>query len=160
MLREGCLWNSGIFVWRVGDFLDEVRRLTPEVAPALAAARGDLQGFFSAVQNIAVDVGVLERSERVVVIPGSFDWDDVGTWAALHRVRALDAQGNASLGHVHAIDSSGNVAHAEAGDIVLFGVENLVVVQREGLTLVTTMERAADLKRLVEALPAAVRERR
>lgn len=159
MVREGCLWNSGIFVWRTGDFLDEVRRLTPEVAPALAAAGDNLQTFFAAVQNIAVDVGVLERSERVIVLPGNFDWDDVGTWAALRRVRALDSQGNASLGHVHAIESSGNVAHADVGDIVLFGVENLVVVQREGLTLVTTMDRAADLKRLVDALPASVRER-
>jgi mannose-1-phosphate guanylyltransferase len=159
MVRDGCLWNSGIFVWRVGDFLDDVRRLTPEVAPALAVAGDNLQTFFATVQNIAVDVGVLERSDRVIVMPGEFDWDDVGTWAALRRVRALDAQGNASLGHVHAIESSGNVAHAEAGDIVLFGVENLVVVQREGLTLVTTMDRAADLKRLVEALPASVRDR-
>ena len=83
MVAEGFLWNSGIFVWRVGDFLDEVRALTPEVAPALDAAGGDIGRFFAAVKPISVDVGVLERSRRVLVLPGDFGWDDVGTWAAL-----------------------------------------------------------------------------
>jgi mannose-1-phosphate guanylyltransferase len=158
MVRDGYLWNSGIFVWRVGDFLDEVRAHTPEVAPALDEAGGNLQAFFAAVKNVSVDVGVLERSERVLVIPGDFGWDDVGTWAALRRVRALDAGGNAALGAVHLADSSGNVVHAEAGDVVLFGVRDLVVVSRPGLTLVTTIDRAADLKTLVERLPPEVRD--
>ena len=70
MRRDGFLWNSGIFVWRVGDFLDDVRRLTPEVAPALHAYAHDIRGFFGAVTPISVDVGVLERSNRVVVLPG------------------------------------------------------------------------------------------
>jgi mannose-1-phosphate guanylyltransferase len=68
-------------VWRVGDFLDDVRRLTPEVAPALHAYAHDIRGFFGAVTPISVDVGVLERSDRVVVLAGDFGWDDVGTGA-------------------------------------------------------------------------------
>jgi mannose-1-phosphate guanylyltransferase len=71
MVGEGYLWNSGIFVWRVGDFLDELRAHTPEVAPQLAAYGDDLAGFFAAVTDgIAVDVGVLERSSRVLVLSG------------------------------------------------------------------------------------------
>lgn len=159
MVAKGYLWNSGIFVWRVGDFLDEVKALTPEVAPALAAHPNDIGTFFGAVQSIAVDVGVLERSRRVLVIPGEFGWDDVGTWAALRRVRALDAHGNAAVGPAFAVDAAGNVVHAEGGDVVLFGVSNLIVVSRPGLTLVTTMEDAANLKTLIERLPAEVRER-
>lgn len=158
MVAEGYLWNSGIFVWRASDFLDEVRAHTPEVAPALASQH-TIEGFFGAVQSVSVDVGVLERSQRVLVIPGDFGWDDVGTWAALHRVRALDAHGNASSGPVWPLASSGNVVHAEGGDVVLFGVSDLVVVSRPGLTLVTTRERAADLKTLVDSLPAEVRDR-
>jgi mannose-1-phosphate guanylyltransferase len=160
MWRAGFLWNSGIFVWRVGDFLDEVRRHTPEIAPALAGAAtsAGLDGFFAAVTPITVDVGVLERTSRVLVLPGDFGWDDVGTWGALRRVRPADAAGNASSGDVHAVDASGNVVLAEGNTVVLFGVSDLVVVSRNGLTLVTTVDRSADLKSLVETLPAPLRD--
>jgi mannose-1-phosphate guanylyltransferase len=158
MVAAGYLWNSGIFAWRVGDFLEEVRALTPEVAPALATAHGDLATFFAKVQSVAVDVGVLERSARVLVIPGQFAWDDVGTWAALHRVRRKDAHGNAALGPTFALEASGNVVHAENVQVVLYGVEDLVVVAREGLVMVTTRDRAADLKTLIDALPSDIRD--
>ena len=158
MVREGYLWNSGIFVWRAGDLLAEIRALTPEVAPALDAG-ADIGRFFATAKSIAVDIGVLERSKRVLVLPGDFGWDDVGTWASLKRVRKLDDAGNASSGDVHSVQSHGNVVHAEGNAVVLYGVSDLVVVTRNGLTVVTTVERAADLKSLVESLPAGVRER-
>ncbi|CAN5571004.1 mannose-1-phosphate guanylyltransferase [soil metagenome] len=154
MVRDGFLWNSGIFVWRAGDFLDELASHTPEVAPHLAAHPHDLAGFFGAVKSsVSVDVGVLERSGRVLVLPGDFKWDDVGTWAALRRVRDCDSEGNALHGNVHALASTGNVVHADGGAVVLYGVSDLVVVTRDGLTLVTTIERASDLKTLLESLP-------
>ena len=159
MVRDGYFWNSGIFVWRAGDFLDDVRAHTPEVAPALAAGR-DIEKFFAAAKSVSVDVGVLERSTRVMVLPGDFAWDDVGTWASLHRVRQRDAAENALSGAAHAVESSGNVVHAEHGQVVLYGVTGLVVITQDGLTVVTTMDRAADLKKLVEALPPEVRDRR
>jgi mannose-1-phosphate guanylyltransferase len=157
MVREGYLWNSGIFVWRVGDFLEEVNRHTPEVSSALAtalAAGRDAAAFFNAAKSVSVDVGVLERSARVLVMPGSFGWDDVGTWAALRRVRPRDANGNAVHGSVYARDAHDNVVHADGGAVVLYGVSDLVVVTRDGLTLVTTVDRSNDLKTLVESLPA------
>jgi mannose-1-phosphate guanylyltransferase len=95
----------------------------------------------------------------VIVIPGRFGWDDVGTWAALHRVRQLDAGGNAAVGPAWPVQAEGNVVHAEGGDVVLFGVKNLIVVSRPGLTLVTTMDHAADLKTLIDSLPPDVRDR-
>jgi len=158
MVREGYLWNSGIFVWRVGDFLEEVRAHTPEVAPALAAG-ADRERFFAGVRPVSVDVGVLERSDRVLVIPGDFGWDDVGTWAALRRVRTPDASGNAASGTVYALEATGNVVHAEGNAVILYGVSDLVVVARDGLTLVTTVDRCADLKSLIESLPPELRER-
>jgi mannose-1-phosphate guanylyltransferase len=159
MVADGYLWNSGIFVWQVGDFLSEIRAHTPEIAPHLAAHRNDLTGFFAAVTSgIAVDVGVLERSSRVLVLRGDFGWDDVGTWAALRRVRPHDLHGNAIAGRVHALDARDNVVHAEGNGVVLYGVSDLVVVTRDGLTLVTTTERASDLKTLIESLPPAFRD--
>ncbi len=160
MVRDGYLWNSGIFVWRARDFLDEVRAHTPEIAPHLAAHGDDLLAFFGAVTSaVSVDVGVLERSQRVLVLPGDFGWDDVGNWGALRRVRVRDAAGNAISGRAHAQDSHDNVVHADGGAVVLYGVSDLVVVTRDGLTLVTTVDRATDLKTLIASLPSDIRER-
>ncbi len=153
MVDAGYLWNSGIFAWCVGDLLDEIRALTPEVAPALAAHAHDREAFFAAVQSVAIDVGVLERSARVLVVPGAFGWDDVGTWAALHRVRTHDADNNAASGRLHALQSHGNVVHTEGAPVVLYGVDDLVVVVRDSVVLVTTRDKASDLKLLLDSLP-------
>ncbi len=157
MVTAGYYWNSGIFAWRVGDLLDEIRAHTPEVQSALDAAGDDLAAFFTPVTSIAIDVGVLERSQRVLVIPGRFGWDDVGTWAALHRVRVLDESGNAAYGPSFVLQSRDNVVHAEGSTVVLYGVNDLVVVAREGLVMVTTRERATELKTLLDALPMELR---
>jgi mannose-1-phosphate guanylyltransferase len=159
MVRDGYLWNSGIFAWRAGDFLAELGAHTPEIAPHLAKHGDDLAAFFGAITSgIAVDVGVLERSSRVLVLPGDFGWDDVGTWAALRRVRQLDRNGNALAGRVHTLDAHDNVVHANGNDVVLYGVRDLVVVTRGGLTLVTTMDKASDLKTLIQSLPTELRD--
>lgn len=157
MVNEGYLWNSGIFAWRADDLLDEIARLTPEVQPALEAAGDDLERFFAEVKSVAIDVGVLERSDRVLVMPGDFGWDDVGTWAALHRVRELDGDGNATYGRTHTLRATGNVVHADHGAVVLYGVSDLVVVSQDGLVMVTTKEGAADLKALLDSLPQDLR---
>jgi mannose-1-phosphate guanylyltransferase len=159
LIGQGGLWNSGIFAWRVGDFLDEVRAHSPELAPALAAAGANAARYFELVTPVTVDVGVLERSTRIVVMPGSFGWDDVGTWSSLARVRRQDEHGNAASGPVVLVEAYRNVVHAEGTDVVLYGVNDLVVVSRGGLTLVTTKALAADLKTLVAQLPAGIRER-
>ena len=159
LIEQGYVWNSGIFAWRVGDFLDDVRRLTPEVAPALHAHTDDIDAFFRAVTPISVDVGVLERSDRVLVMSGDFRWDDVGTWGALRRVRVPDVEGNAVSPGTHAILSHRNVVHSEGQTVVLYGVDDLVVVVDRGLVLVTTVNRSADLKELIDCLPRGVVER-
>ncbi len=160
LIQQGALWNSGIFVWGARQFLEVVAQHTPELHAALERPVDDAAGFFAAVRSpVSVDVGVLERAPHVVVVPGDFGWDDVGTWAALRRVRALDQAGNALHGDATAVQSAGNVVHSEHGRVVLFGVDDLVVVQADTLTLVTTIERAADLKSLLGELPPALRDR-
>jgi len=90
-------------------------------------------------------------------MPGRFGWDDVGTWAALHRVRTHDSDGNATRGRTHALRSSGNVVHADHGVVVLYGVHDLVVVAQDGLVMVTTRDGADDLKALLDSLPPDLR---
>lgn len=159
LIAAGCLWNSGIFAWCAGDILDEVQAHCPEVAPALAAHPGDAAAFFAAVKSVAIDVGVLERSSRMMVLPGSFGWSDVGTWAALREVRRRDDAGNAPHGRAVFRDAGNNVVHAEGTAVVCYGVDNLVVVSVNGVTLVTTTERAADLKTLLDSLPTELHSR-
>lgn len=159
MVADGFLWNSGIFAWRAADYLAEIAAHTPEVQPALAHAGEGADAFFAAVKRgVSVDVGVMERSAKVIVLPGDFGWDDVGTWGSLRRLRKGDADGNAVHGRVHLNDSQRNVVHAEHGTVVLYGVEDLVVVVRDGVTLVTTVARSDDLKALVESLPSDLRD--
>lgn len=158
LIEKGALWNTGIFIWRARIVLEELAAHTPEIAHALPTLEaGDLAGFAPLVTSISIDRGLLERSERVVVIPSEFAWDDVGTWAALRRVRELDDTGNGVMGHVHCIDASGNVIHADGGCVVVYGVSGMIVVSIDGLTFVTTLEKATDLSPLLNALPGSLR---
>ncbi len=157
LTQEGALWNSGIFAWRAGDILEEVTARCPEVASALEAHPAEPDAFFAAVTPVAIDVGVLERSDRVLVLPGSFGWNDVGTWSALRAVRKHDADGNVRAGLVYLRDSRGMVVHSDGPAVVCYGVEDLVVVVANGTTLVTTVERAPDMKSLLASLPESVR---
>jgi mannose-1-phosphate guanylyltransferase len=107
---------------------------------------------------VSVDVAVMERSDRVAVVPATFDWDDVGAWHSLFRTRPRDGADNAVIGDGHVVEGRGNVVFAEGGPVVVFGVDNLVAVRTHGITLVTSRERAPDLKSLLDRLPASVRE--
>ena len=149
----GYLWNSGIFVWKASVFLDEVRRHAPDVAACLPLLETEgPEAFFSSVPVCVVDTAVLERSDRVACVRATFAWDDVGSWEALARTRDPDADGNVILGEGHAVEGRGNVIFAEGGKVVLFGVEDLVVVRSGETTLVLPRGRAADLKALLKRL--------
>lgn len=160
-LREGeYLWNSGIFIWRARRLLEEVRAVTPELARLLPLLdRDDVPGFFERAPTLSIDHGVLERSGRVGVMDATFQWDDVGTWDAVGRTRDPDPAGNVARGPVHLHEAADCVVWNETEDpIVVFGATDLVVVRRPGVTVVLPRDRAADLKDLLEALPASVLE--
>ncbi len=153
-VRAGYLWNSGIFVWKASVFLDELRTHAPELASLLPLLEaGDVDGFFRAAPGASVDEAVLERSGRVATVEATFRWDDVGTWEALARTREVDGHGNVAVGDALLVDSGRNIVYTEDAPVVLFGVEDIVVVRTPGMTMVTTRERSRDLKRLVELLP-------
>ena len=160
LIREGALWNSGLFAWTAARFFAETAAHAPEIAPHLSQIeRGNVEGYFKAVKSIAIDLSHFERSRQVAVVPGNFPWDDVGTWAALSRVRPKDKAGNILAGPAVAEATSGSVVWADDGPVVLYGVKDLVVVRANGMVLVTTPERASHLKELLASLPAEMRER-
>jgi mannose-1-phosphate guanylyltransferase len=154
------LWNTGIFVWRAARVLEEVRTVAPELAGLLPLLDANDTGeYFAVAPVLSIDQGVLEKSRRVGVVEATFEWDDVGTWDAVARARAGDADGNVTEGPAELVESAGCMVWNEtASPVVVFGAEGLVVVRVPGVTLVLPRERAADLKALLAALPAGVRE--
>lgn len=158
LCQRGAMWHSGVALARASVLLEGLGRHTPEVAPLLqGGVPGDVGALVDRVSSVSLERGLLERLGRMVVVPGDFGWDDVGTWASLKRARDLDDEGNGAIGDVHFVEATGNVVHAEGASVVLYGVEGLLVVSLPGITFVTTLDRAAELRPLLERLPADVR---
>jgi mannose-1-phosphate guanylyltransferase len=152
------LWNTGLFVWRAADLLDQLERFTPELAALIPILReGGTEEFFRRAPTLSIDEGLLERSDRVGVVKATFDWDDVGAWDAVYRTRPADAQGNVTLGEAYAVESRGTALYADDGPIVAFGVEDLIVVRTAGVTFVAHRDRAPELKSLLAKLPEELR---
>jgi mannose-1-phosphate guanylyltransferase len=159
LMAEGALWNSGLFAWTANRLLAEVAALTPEIGPHLDQLdRGEVAEFFQRVTAIAIDVGVLERTDRIAVLPGHFDWDDVGTWEALARVRPHDRNGNIAVGPAQLVDANDCIVWSEGTPIVVSGVRDLVIVAANNRILVVPRSQVSELKRVLERLPPEIRD--
>ena len=157
-VSRGYLWNTGIFVLPAARFLEEIALHSPEIGPHLPLLdEGDEKAFFEAVPTISVDEAVFERSPQVGAVRATFQWDDVGGWAALARSLRADASGNRSFGDAHVVGSTDSVVWAEDGPVVLYGVDGIVAVRSGGVTLVTTREASPGLKELLAQLPPELR---
>jgi mannose-1-phosphate guanylyltransferase len=159
LIAEGALWNSGLFAWTAARLEAEIEAHTPEVAPALVPLRaGDVDAFFAQVGAVSIDVGLLERSDRVGVVRGAFAWDDVGTWLSLTRVRPADAHGNIVVGPATLHNCHHCIVWATDAPLVVSDMRGVIVVQANGRTLVCDRSRAPDLKTLLDLLPPQVRD--
>jgi mannose-1-phosphate guanylyltransferase len=157
-IAAGALWHAGILVGTATGFLSQLDEKTVELRDGFDALRaGNLPAFVGSIRSVGIERGLLERGPRLLVIPGDFEWDDVGTWASLRRARALDDDGNGVVGTAHFVDADSNIVHSETGVVVLYGVSKMLVVTLPGLTFVTPLERATDLKPLLDTLPGSMR---
>ena len=157
-VEKGYLWNSGIFAWRADVFLEEVRRHSPGIAAEMSRLdAGDVEGFFDEVPATSVDEAVLERSDRLAAIRAPFTWDDVGSWEGLARARRAAPGANVVVGGGHVIDGSGNILYTDGGELVVWGLDDVVAVQGAGTTLVMRRDLAPELKRLLDNLPDHLR---
>src|SRR5438309_3242249 len=161
------LWNAGMFFWRVSTFLENLKRHLPKTHAALmrlaetigtsryAAA---LNREYSRLEIISVDHALLEpasrdpRHARVLVIPASIDWSDIGSWAAVYELLAKRTGANVSTGRVLTLDASGNLFWSPSKFVAAVGVSNLVVVETSDALLVCSRERAQDVGRAVKWL--------
>jgi mannose-1-phosphate guanylyltransferase len=152
------LWNAGIFCATARRLLAELDAHLPQTAAAVRAfANDEVSGraLFQAVPSVSFDHGVMEKVARVVTVPASVGWDDVGSWEALPAVRGVDATGNTTVGQAVVVDGTGNVVMTDdQTTIVTVGVSNLVVVKSGDAILVIRKDAAQDVRKVADALSA------
>ena len=155
-------WNSGMFLWRTRTLLDLFEKHMPDTSARLnrlrpmvgrEERRDEIRELFSSMRRVSIDYGILERAAGLRLVPARFGWDDIGNWASLGRVLEADASGNIARGSSIEVESGDCVLYSDAGEIAAFGVRGLIIVHARGRVLVCPKGRAADLKRLVSALP-------
>jgi mannose-1-phosphate guanylyltransferase len=159
-------WNAGIFVWRVRAILDEIARLLPVLHTVLTTVAEawdtpDRQHVLSTVwgqtPRTTIDYGVMEKADRVAVIPIEVGWDDVGNWSTLSKLLQGDGDGNVTSGsgqHV-LVDTHDTYIYAASGRLVaLVGLDDLVVVNTKDAVLVCPKDRAQDVRAIVDRLKA------
>lgn len=156
-------WNSGMFVWRVGTILEQLRAHLPgshegvtEIAQRWETSEraGVLERIYPGLQKISIDFAVMEKAPRVLVVEMNCRWADVGSWAALAEVLSADPQGNVKAApRVLHLGSTGTIAVSEEPHLIAtVGVANLVIVHTKDATLVCPKEQAQRLKVLVDEL--------
>lgn len=157
-------WNSGMFFWKVSTFMSELDRVRPVLAQAIREMTKALRNrhseqantLFGNLEDISIDYALMEHARNVLMIPGSFPWDDVGSWPALETVLPRDGWSNATFGEPVLVNCEGCIVYNEPGaDKVAVGVvgaRDLVIAVTGDAVLVIPKDRAQDVRHLVNEL--------
>ena len=151
------LWNAGIFVWNVDTIVQSIRNFTPDLAQKMdlmAQAFGTedeaakVAEIFPTCEKISIDYAVMEKADFIYTVPADMGWSDVGTWGSLWTLLDHDDKGNAVVGtNVHLNDCHGCIVHApNASSVVLEGLDECIVVEREGRLLVCRLSEEQRIK--------------
>lgn len=149
------LWNAGIFVWNVRTIMEAMRRYKPGIATDMDAiiANDNVQTIFPQCEKISIDYAVMEPAASdglVYTHPADFGWSDLGNWQSLHEKLKKDECNNASIGNVIFHECSNCVVHAEdAKKVVLQGLENFIVSEKNGQILICKRSEEQRIKDLV-----------
>lgn len=155
------LWNSGMFIWKVSSIMENFKTNLPDIYTGLQTiieAIGTnmyqkiLQKNFYEFEPISIDYGILEKAENIFVIPGTFGWDDVGSWLAMERINKTDDFNNVINGNIITIDTKNSIVQGADKLIALVGVENLIVVDTADAMLICNKMDANKIKKVIENL--------
>jgi mannose-1-phosphate guanylyltransferase len=156
------LWNSGMFVFPAQVMLEEIELHLPELEFGLAELRkapGDIDRIYPALPSISIDYAVMEKSERIAVMPASFAWSDVGSWDAATEVYAPDDLDNVILGDALTHEVQRSFIDAASGRLVaVVGLADVIVVDTPDAVLVCRRGHSQDVKKIVQALEAQARK--
>lgn len=168
LLKAKCLWNGGTFLLPAGLLLEEMSRLEPAMVKACRAAlagaaresdfiRLDKKAFGGA-RSESIDYAVMEKSRKIALVPLDAGWDDIGSWSFLTNQKPTDRHGNHVRGDVLLHDVRNTMIEASNRLVAAVGVENHIIVETRDAVLVTTPDRAQDVKKIVQALKKSKRE--
>ncbi|TIX49540.1 mannose-1-phosphate guanylyltransferase [Alteraurantiacibacter aquimixticola] len=154
----GYSWNGGIFAFRAGAFMDELRSHRPDIAEAVEAAvtKGREEGAsfhpdaasFAMIDGESVDYAVMEKTARAAMVPVAMGWSDIGNFHALRDARTGDGEGNRVAGRVELVDCRNVLAESDGPRISVIGLEDVAVIVDGDEVLVTTMEGAQKVGKL------------
>jgi len=152
------MWNAGIYVGKSSVFMEEFQRHLPEIYEKMILGFDEYVKSYENLPNISLDYGIAEKSDRMAVVPASFGWSDLGSWNALADLYDKDQYMNACYGNdVVVLDSRNCLVKQQEKTVVLFGVENLLVVETDDVIFVSHRDRSQDVRQLVETLEAQKR---
>ena len=155
------LWNSGMFVWRAEAILRQIQTCLPDMYAQLekidAAIGGPhyqqtLETAYGMIRGISIDYGVMEKSSNVYVIPGSFGWNDLGSWDEVFRVSGKDDSGNSITGKVIQKDTKNSYIYSPDKVVATIGVEDLIIVNTDDALLICKKGRSQDVKEISDYL--------
>lgn len=158
------LWNSGMFCFKAGVYLEELFKHAPEVAKTVNDCWQDMQPLsnpnmseipaelFKHVPNISIDYAVMEKSDKVAVVPSDFGWNDIGSWGAIRDLVQPDADGNRALGEAIFIDASNTFVQSEDRLVAALGITDLMIIDTPDALLVSRSDKAQDVKKVVAKL--------
>lgn len=158
----GYYWNSGMFVWRASTILAEIKAHLPAVNQIIEVIIADsrdgssfqqsVEKHFAAMPSISIDYGVLEKSDRVTLIPCDIGWNDVGSWQAVHEISAKDEDGNTLQGNVISIGSKNSLIRSEKRLVAAIGVKDMCVIETADAVLITKSDQSQRVREVVDAL--------
>lgn len=164
---EEYLWNSGMFVWKLSSILYNLERFMPETFAGLRRIQASigtseeedvLRKEFAQFQSQSIDYGIMEKAENIYTVPGTFGWDDVGSWLAVERIRKSNEMGNVVSGNIITVGTHNCIIQGEKKLIATVGLEDLVIVDTEDATLICAKDSTADIKKVLENLKICNRD--
>lgn len=149
--QPNVYWNSGIYVWKPSTIAYYMKREQPDLWRAIREAGEPLETVYSRLPNLSVDYAVVEKADRILTIPVSFEWDDVGSWTSLERIFGKDENGSVIMGEVHSLLSRNNIVFSDSRKALVLGVDNLIIVSTAEGLLVCHKSMEQQIKRLLRA---------
>jgi len=160
-------WNSGMFAFKAGRYLDELEKFSPEMLIACQLAFSEAKvdvdfirldkSLFTRCPADSIDYAVMEKTDKAIVIPLDADWNDVGSWSALWEVRDKDEAGNVFSGDVLAVESENSFVCSKNKLVAVVGVKDLVIIDTDDAVMVASKDRVQEVKQVVTQLKAQQR---
>lgn len=167
LATEEYLWNSGMFVWKTSTILKNIELFMKDIYEGLVRIKDSigtadqeavLEKEFTAFRSESVDYGIMEKAENIYTIPGTFGWDDVGSWLAVERIRKSNESGNVVSGNIITVNSKNCIIEGSKKLIATVGLEDLIIVDTDDATLICAKQSAGDIKKVLENLKICNRD--